>query len=57
MTGCNQWNDGLDVVVEGDAVEVSDELALQRHAAAWPTRVLAFGKGTSTCSFRMRYRR
>ena len=38
MTGCNQWNDGLDVVVEGDAVQVTDDLALQRLAAAWATK-------------------
>jgi hypothetical protein len=32
-TGCNQWDRGLDVVVEGDAVQVTDDA------------VLAFGKG------------
>jgi nitroimidazol reductase NimA-like FMN-containing flavoprotein (pyridoxamine 5'-phosphate oxidase superfamily) len=28
-TGCNQWNEGLDVVVEGDAVRVSDQDQLE----------------------------
>lgn len=34
-TGCNRWDDGLDVVVEGDAFRVSDEGTLKRLAAAW----------------------
>lgn len=34
-TGCNRWEDGLDVVVEGDAVQVSDETLLGRLAQAW----------------------
>lgn len=34
-TGCNQWDRGLDVVVEGDAVPVTDDDTLQRLAAAW----------------------
>jgi general stress protein 26 len=38
MTGCNQWDAGLDVVVEGDAVQVTDEPTLQRLAAAWTTK-------------------
>ena len=38
MTGCNQWDAGLDVVVEGDAVQVTDEPTLQRLAAAWATK-------------------
>src|SRR5436309_6372592 len=33
MTGCNRWDEGVDVVVEGDAVEVIDEPTLQRLAA------------------------
>ncbi len=37
-TGCNQWDAGLDVVVEGDAVQVTDEITLKRLAAAWATR-------------------
>jgi nitroimidazol reductase NimA-like FMN-containing flavoprotein (pyridoxamine 5'-phosphate oxidase superfamily) len=31
-TGCNALNEGLDLVVEGDAVEVSDEARLQQLA-------------------------
>jgi general stress protein 26 len=38
MTGCNQWDAGLDVVVEGDAVQVTDEPTLQGLAAAWATK-------------------
>jgi general stress protein 26 len=38
MTGCSQWDDGLDVVVEGDAVRVTDNDALERLAAAWATK-------------------
>jgi general stress protein 26 len=34
-TGCNQWDEGLDVVVEGDAVQVSDADMLERLAEAW----------------------
>ena len=34
-TGCNQWDQGLDVVVEGDAVQVSDAGMLERLAEAW----------------------
>jgi nitroimidazol reductase NimA-like FMN-containing flavoprotein (pyridoxamine 5'-phosphate oxidase superfamily) len=37
-TGCNQWDRGLDVVVEGDAVPVTDGDALQRLAHAWRTK-------------------
>jgi general stress protein 26 len=37
-TGCNQWDRGLDVVVEGDAVQVTDGRALQRLADAWRTK-------------------
>ncbi len=35
MTGCNQWDDGMDVVVEGLAVRVTDQRTLQRLAVAW----------------------
>jgi general stress protein 26 len=35
MTGCNRWDDGLDVVVEGDAERVTDRVALLRLADAW----------------------
>jgi general stress protein 26 len=34
-TGCNTWTDGLDVVVEGDAVTVTDDAVLSRLAASW----------------------
>jgi nitroimidazol reductase NimA-like FMN-containing flavoprotein (pyridoxamine 5'-phosphate oxidase superfamily) len=34
-TGCNAWDHGLDVVVEGDAVRVTDDNALKRIAAAF----------------------
>ena len=37
-TGCNGWQSGLDVVLEGDAVQVSDEAQLQRLAAAWTAK-------------------
>jgi nitroimidazol reductase NimA-like FMN-containing flavoprotein (pyridoxamine 5'-phosphate oxidase superfamily) len=37
-TGCNQWDDGLDVVVEGDAIRVSDDAVLHRLAEAWTTK-------------------
>jgi general stress protein 26 len=37
-TGCNQWNAGLDVVVEGDAVRVTDDAQLRRLAEAWSTK-------------------
>ena len=32
------WNAGLDVVVEGDAVQVTDENMLKRLAEAWTTK-------------------
>ena len=35
MTGCNQWDEGLDVVVEGEAFPVTDQDALRRLAVAW----------------------
>jgi nitroimidazol reductase NimA-like FMN-containing flavoprotein (pyridoxamine 5'-phosphate oxidase superfamily) len=31
-TGCNQWDRGVDVVVEGDAVQVTDNHTLERLA-------------------------
>jgi general stress protein 26 len=37
-TGCNQWDGGLDVVVEGDAVGVTDDRKLQRLADAWTAK-------------------
>jgi general stress protein 26 len=38
MTGCNQWDSGLDIVLEGEAVEVTDEELLKRLADAWGTK-------------------
>jgi general stress protein 26 len=37
-TGCNQWDQGLDVVVEGEAVQVSDDAVLTRAAEAFTTK-------------------
>jgi pyridoxine/pyridoxamine 5'-phosphate oxidase len=37
-TGCNRWDQGLDVVVEGDAIQVTDEDTLKRVAAAFTAR-------------------
>lgn len=37
-TGCNTWDAGLDVVVEGDAVQVTDDHILNRLAQAWTTK-------------------
>ena len=34
-TGCNRWDTGLDVVVEGDAVQLTDDDVLKRLAEAW----------------------
>jgi nitroimidazol reductase NimA-like FMN-containing flavoprotein (pyridoxamine 5'-phosphate oxidase superfamily) len=37
-TGCNQWKQGLDVVVEGSAVQVSDGAQLRELADLWRTK-------------------
>jgi len=37
-TGCNRWNDGLDVVVEGTAVRVEDDARLSALADLWRTK-------------------
>jgi nitroimidazol reductase NimA-like FMN-containing flavoprotein (pyridoxamine 5'-phosphate oxidase superfamily) len=37
-TGCNEWERGLDVVVEGAATEVADDATLQRLADAWRSK-------------------
>jgi len=37
-TGSNDWDQGLDVVVEGDAVQVTDEDLLGRLAGAWAAK-------------------
>jgi general stress protein 26 len=38
MTGRNDWDSGLDVVVEGDATRVTDEDTLRRLATAWTAK-------------------
>jgi len=35
LTGCHRWDDGLDVVAEGDAIRVTDDALLTRLAQAW----------------------
>ena len=35
MTGCNSWQEGLDVIVEGEAERVTDEARLSELARAW----------------------
>jgi general stress protein 26 len=35
MTGCNQWDTGLDVIVEGEAFQVTDDVVLARAAQAF----------------------
>ncbi len=37
-TGCRDWQGGLDVMVEGDAVQVTDDGTLRRLAQAWTTK-------------------
>ena len=37
-TGCNVWDSGLGVVVEGPAVQVTDDALLARLAEAWSTK-------------------
>jgi general stress protein 26 len=37
-TGCNRWDQGLDVVVEGDAVWVTDDAVLSRVARAFAAK-------------------
>ena len=37
-TGCNTWNKGLDVVVEGDAVRITDDSVLKHLASVWATK-------------------
>jgi general stress protein 26 len=38
MTGCNGWEEGLDVMVEGTAVRCVDDAVLGRLAAAWTSK-------------------
>jgi nitroimidazol reductase NimA-like FMN-containing flavoprotein (pyridoxamine 5'-phosphate oxidase superfamily) len=37
-TGCNRWDSGLDVVVEGEAVQVTDDVVLRRVADAFAAK-------------------
>ncbi len=37
-TGCDQWDRGLNVVVEGEAIRVTDEDVLRRLAEAWAAK-------------------
>jgi general stress protein 26 len=37
-TGSNDWDRGLDVMVEGDAVRVTDDATLRRLAEAWTAK-------------------
>lgn len=37
-TGCNQWDQGIDVMVEGEAKRVTDQATLERLAAAWASK-------------------
>ena len=37
-TGCNRWDEGTDIVVEGKAVHVTDEKVLTRVAGAFATK-------------------
>ena len=34
-TGCNDWDKGIDVIVEGTATRVTDDAKLRRLAEAW----------------------
>lgn len=37
-TGSNTWDDGLDIVIEGQAARVTDQPTLERLAEAWATK-------------------
>jgi nitroimidazol reductase NimA-like FMN-containing flavoprotein (pyridoxamine 5'-phosphate oxidase superfamily) len=38
LTGCNQWDGGMDVVVEGRATRVTEFEMLERLAAVWKSK-------------------
>jgi hypothetical protein len=38
-TGCNAWDEGLDVMIEGEARPITDQRALERLAAARATQM------------------
>jgi general stress protein 26 len=42
MTGCNRLQEGLDIVVEGDAVRVTDDAKLRNLADAWESKYGSF---------------
>jgi nitroimidazol reductase NimA-like FMN-containing flavoprotein (pyridoxamine 5'-phosphate oxidase superfamily) len=46
MTGCNSWEGGVDVVVEGDAIQLTDHRVLHRLAEAWTKKGFEFGLRT-----------
>ena len=48
LTGCHRWDEGLDVVAEGDAVQVTDDALLTRLAEAWAGKWT--GSGSSRCA-------
>jgi general stress protein 26 len=37
-TGCNEWQQGMDVMVEGDARRVTERAVLERLATAWTAK-------------------
>lgn len=37
-TGCNRWDGGMDVVVEGEAVQITDDVVLGRIAGAFAAK-------------------
>jgi general stress protein 26 len=37
-TGCDRWDGGIDVVVEGEAVQITDEAVLRRVAEAFAAK-------------------
>lgn len=38
LTGCHRWDEGVDVVAEGVAVQVTDEALLTRLTRAWAAK-------------------
>jgi general stress protein 26 len=38
ITGCNRWDEGLDVMVEGEAKRETDRAILDRLAVVWATK-------------------
>jgi nitroimidazol reductase NimA-like FMN-containing flavoprotein (pyridoxamine 5'-phosphate oxidase superfamily) len=41
-TGTNTWNEGYDLVVEGEAVRITDDARLRELAAGWETKYGSF---------------